>query len=284
MIRGFDLRRSEAIRAGLIVHATGARRRIRRGLWGIGLVLAGVIAGAGASAAAFAATGTLGSGTTAAGVVIEQPDGSGGSGDAALEPIDAPPGTTPGASVASMLGAPLAQTIVAETRLDLSDRPAAATHVRVTVTCLTAGSISWGTDPAGNNPSSSCTVADLGAEPASAWMDVPLDAATDALYITPGEGAEASVVLQYETLIPTRLGVNANGETYGIETAAQGRPDLILVQGTASDGTAVAGYVRATELDAADGASGFAMTTEPRDIPVYESDGTTRIGIFHVGD
>jgi hypothetical protein len=78
--------------------------------------------------------------------------------------------------------------------------------------------------------------------------------------------------------------VNAHGQTYGIETET-GTPDLVAV--IATDGRH--GYAYATQLEGPRPTSPADALRQERedpngyDVPVYESDGTTRIGHFHVG-
>ena len=180
--------------------------------------------------------------------------------------------------------------------MPLTDRPAEATHVRVTITCLTAGTFWWGLDAGGNNPSVSCAASEGGSE--TAWYDFALDPTVDKLYVTAPEGGEAAVSVQYLTYLPTRFGVNENGQTYGTG-AEDATPDLILVIGTSPDGGEVEGYALATDLVAfspdhpdhpanPEEALRWQQERDEKypggwDIPVYQSDGVTRIGTFHVG-
>ena len=66
----------------------------------------------------------------------------------------------------------------------------------------------------------------------SSEYDFPLDSATDTLYFTPYNGFTAVVSIQYITQVPTHLGINANGETYGAEGGPDGTPDLVSVWAT----------------------------------------------------
>ena len=273
----FSSHRSDAIRAGLIAHAAPRSRRSRA--WrGAALVLAGALAGGGVSAAAFAAT-------SARSVVIAQPSGQPVPSLGAAVP--APAGVTPGAPIISLLDAPTTQTVTTKTALPLEPRPTAATHARVTVTPLTVGSLSFGTDAAGNNPSGSWdATSEIGH--ARTWDDFPLNASVGTLYLTPAGGFTGTVTIQYVNYVPTLLGVNAHGQTYGVSGSGdQGEPDLVAV--TATNGKD--GYSHATDLQ------GGPMPTGPADalaqqeanqgrthtIPVYESDGTTVIGEFTIG-
>ena len=293
--------RSDAIRAGLIAHVASSRPRTRVG-WAAGLVAVGVIAGAGVSAAAFAATDNWpspGPETHPAGngIVIEHPAGQ--PTPALSDPVVAPQGVIPGQPVITVVGDPTSLTVTSPVELPLTNRPTEATHVRVTITCLTTGTITWGTDPSGNNPASSCTATDAGTASGTAWLDLPLDESTTTLFVNPEGKATASVTMQYVNYVPTLLGVNEHGETYGSGASDQGQPDLILVETTAADGNALQGYVHATALNSfspdhatppsnPDEALAWQEERDQKypngwEVPVFESDGTTQIGTFHVG-
>lgn len=288
----FSETRSSAIRTMLIEQARPERKR--RLLWSSILLAAGVIVGAGASTAAFAAGGgfspAMPSQTTADGMATTK----------TAQTTAAPLGLTPGAPVIVVLSDPLSQTVSAKTRIPFHDRPAEATHVRVMVTPLSAGSISWGTDPGGNNPSSFVQADEIGSgRGLAAWYDFSLDATTDALYLEPSSGMSASVTYQYLHETPTRLGVNARGETYGAEGGPDGSPDLIHVAGISPSGGQVFGYARAADLNAfspehpelpSNPEEAVRLQSERDakypdgwDIPVFESDGETQIGRFHIG-
>lgn len=279
----FSPNRSDAIRAGLIAHAQPRARR-NRALHGVALVAAGALAGGGVSAAAFAATSTRS--------VIAQPSGQ--PSPSLGVAVAAPAGVTPGAPIISLLDTPTTRAVTAETAIALKPRPAAATHARVTVTPTTAGSLSFGTDPAGNNPSGSWSLDDVTADGRTRTSyDFPLVDSVDTLYLTPAGGFTGTVTIQYVNHVPTRLGINAHGLTFGVSGSDQGEPDLIAVEAT----NGKFGYVYATDLKDADGTTAQKSFTSPGDalqwqgtnagrtatIPVYESDGTTAIGEFQTG-
>jgi hypothetical protein len=253
--------------------------------WAAGLVAVGAIAGAGVSAAAFAATDNWPSPgpethPVGNGIVIEHPAGQ--PTPALTDRVVAPEGVIPGLPVITVVGDPTSLTVTSPVELPLTDRPTEATHVRVTITCLTTGTITWGTDPSGNNPSSSCTASDGRSASGTAWLDIPLDESPTTLFVNPEGQATASVTMQYVNYIPTLFGVNEHGETYGSGVSDQGIPDLILVETTTTDGKVVPGYVRATDL-----LPDHARQPSDQggwDIPIFETDGTTQIGTFHVGD
>jgi hypothetical protein len=287
----FSPERSAVIRAQLIDTAARVQPARRRRLWGVALVLAGSLVGAGVSTAAFAATGTF---TDAApSVPAGQPVADLG------EAITAPPGTEPGAPVISLLGAPQSRVIEGASTLSLEDRPSEATHVRVTLTALAAGLISWGTAADGNNPSVSYSPEDVGSPRSETWYDFPLDDTTTQLYFDAQRGGGATAVVQYVRHVPTRLAVNEHGDTYGVEGGPDGVPDLIHVAGLADDGTGVEGYAWASELSAFSPEHPTQPATpeealewqaerdekypEGWTIRIYESDGRTAIGSFPIG-
>jgi hypothetical protein len=266
-------------------------RHLRRAWATAGLIVLGAVVGGGVSTAAFATMGHAGF------VSPQQP-----SGEVVAdlgEPVAAPPGTLPGAPIISLLGEPASVLVARDEAISLDDRPAAATHLRVTVTPLTAGTLHFGTDVGGNNPSGSWSGADLDSR-STIWDDRPLNASTHTLYLTPAGGFTGTVTLQYVTHIPTRLGVNASGQTFGVEGGPAGTPDLISVTGRSPDGGEVSGYARSTDLLWASSPDHPGPPANPEqalqwqqerpekypngwDIPVFESDGVTQIGTFHLG-
>ncbi len=284
--------RSDAIRVALIeeVSATPARRH-HRPLLTIALLTTGALIGAGASTAALAAVGGF------VAPVVEQPAGE--PQPEYTDAVQAPPGTEPGAPVISVIGSPTSLSVSEAVAHSLADRPDGTTHVRVTITALSSGSVNWGTDAGGNNPTASFGPGDLGTRGDTTWYDFPLDATTDVFYVTPYDGFTAAVSIQFLNETPTRLRENADGQTYGVEGGPDGTPELVRVSGTAPDGSIVEGYALAVDLAAfspdhpeqpADPEEALAWQKERDDkyptgwdIPMFKSDGTTRIGTFHVG-
>lgn len=285
----FSEERSAAIRAGLVAEAA-AQQRQRPHWWrAVGLLTVGVLAGAGAASAAFAAGG----GTPIARPAATSAATSGG------VLIPAPPGVVPGTPIISLLGAPQSFVVENKASFDISDGPEAATHVRVTITCLTAGTTTFGTDAGGNNASIECDQADLATTHNLAWQDLEIGKRAEKLYFTTSSAAKASVSVQFLNQVPTRLGVNANGQTYGAMEAPEGQPDLVWMTGTDSNGQDVNGYGRSVDLDAfspdhpgqptsPDEAVRLQAERDQKypngwDVPLYKSDGQTQIGTFHIG-
>lgn len=290
MAAHFTPERAEAIERALVDHVARRPPRTKRKTWAAaGLLLTGALAGAGASAGAFAATGML---QPADAPVAQHPEGQ--PTPELPDAVAAPEGTTPGSPVISLLGdEPLSLTVDSATEVSLQDRPTEATHARVTITPTRPGTLSWGTDSGGNNPTAAWTSADFSAgPPGAAWQDFPLDASVDTLYIDPVHFAGV-VTVQYVAHLPTVLATNDRGQTYGTTGSAEGEPDLIAVEATNGE----LGYVYREELDEATGETAARDFTSPQDalewqeenrgkthtLPVYLSDGTTQIGEFHVG-
>ena len=88
--------------------------------------------------------------------------------------------------------------------------------------------------------------------------------------ITADPGTEWTVTAQYGASSATEWAVNANGQTYGVPNS-NGMPDLSAALATNGQ----QGYILNEELAAFEG-EGF--------INVYNSDGTTVIGQFPIGD
>lgn len=232
----FTPERSAAIRAALVDRARAASRTRRR-VSQAGLILAGAAAGAGVSAAAFAATDPWATVDTSSAEL--GPEGA----------IQAPPGHMPGMPIETLVGDPVTQRLTGSTELPLTQVPAPATHLRVSVSCLTAGSFSVGIDADGNNPGMACTAADAQSQDlnAPAFYDHDLSGHPEAVHARLSSGAQGLVTLQYLQEVPTLLGINSHGHTYGTES--QGfAPDLVPAGGTAFDGTQIIGYARAADL------------------------------------
>lgn len=286
----FDPRRSQAVRSLLITQAAGVTRPRRRLFRAGALIVVGAVGGAALSTAAFAATNGFGADPATA---IGTP--SGAPTPAFVAAIDAPPGTIPGMPVTALVGEGDVMWLTEDSTYSLADSPSGATHVRVAITPQSPGRVAWGTDAQGNNPSALFGAADVSGG-LSAWDDFVLDASTDAMYFTVGSGFTGIASIQYITQVPTHLGVNANGETYGVEGGPDGTPDLVAVWATAPDGTQLSAYARTSDLNAfspdqpgqPSSPAQALEWQEERDrdypngweIPAYESDGVTQVGTF----
>lgn len=269
----FSDERSDGIRAELIntvSETTRARLSSRRRGWlpMLGMLGAGLLVGGAVSAAALS--------LAAPNVATSDPQ--------------------PGTPMISSLSATTTIVVSENEAIPLSP-PEGATHLRVSVTCLSAGMTKWGLDPGGNNPGVSCSDGDLGKSPV--WYDHELAPTSDALYVTVERGAVARISYEFLLHVQTSWGVNESGETFGVQKPDGSEPDLIGVYGQDAEGNTVQGYARASDLRAfgplwpelpSNPDEAIAWQAErdrlyPNgwDIPVFRSDGTTQIGTFHVG-
>ena len=277
----FDPKRRTAIRAALAFVVSSKRPRRRLPVWAAiaVFVAAGALTGGAVSAAAVGLRGT----PTASPFTIGSPAG--------LKGVPALPGTEPGSPIVSLLTGGGTLDATASQAVPLAAIPPKATDVRVRVTCIAAGTISWGLDPSGNNPNSTCLTSDVGTDNDSTFYDFSLQGSPKVLQI--GISGHWLVSYQYVRKVETAWGVNAHGQTYGVEKPGEGSPILLAVQGVKSDGTQVDGFAFASQLQGP-------MPTSPTDagtfaeklkeqhpdgipVPVYKADGTTRVGTFYVG-
>lgn len=275
----FDQRRRLVVRALLAEQVMVSSVARRRPSWWVALI-------------AFIGAGLVAGGTVSAFATSRQPLAPASpftiGSSAGLRGVPALPGTQPGTPIVSLLpGGDSLQVTTGQT-VPLRNVPRGATDVRVTVTCLTIGHIAWGTDPSGNNPSASCAPPDT----SGTFYDFPLRSRAEAIYLD--VSGEWIVSYAYLHKVETAWGVNAHGQSFGVEKVGAGSPDLLAVVGTDADGGTVEGYAFATALQ------GGPQPTSPSDaatysermkqqypngipVPVYRSDGITRIGTFIVG-
>jgi hypothetical protein len=192
----------------------------------------------------------------------------------------------PGAPVDSPLGNVIAATRTGTATIDIGAPPAGATDLSLDLTCLTAGTFYFP-----NGSSSVCDAADLIRPPnyRSGSEVVPLTAGVDTVTIKTSPNATWTLRAMYVNQVTTSWGVNASGETYGVQNQ-NGTPDLVAV---VIDGGNINGYVKESELNCAAGgdvasladATAWDTASQNRNIsiPVYESDGVTVVGTFTVG-
>ncbi|WP_435527585.1 hypothetical protein [Microbacterium aurantiacum] len=170
--------------------------------------------------------------------------------------------------------------------LELGQRPAGATGVAVSLTCLTPGTFTFD-----DGASVTCGDGSDSAHPTT--YVVPTEAVTgNQVSIVTGPDAVWTMTATWVLADTTEWAVNADGYTYGVINE-NGEPDLIAVL-TADNQP---GYVWRADLYDANGTTAAESFTSPEDalrwqeanagtvhyLPVYESDGTTQIGEFEVG-
>ena len=190
----------------------------------------------------------------------------------------------PGATTAVELGEPLEVTATGTSTVSLGPRPAGATAAKVSVACLTAGRIEYpdGSSIECDRPAPEDEIAD----PArSNYALVDLDPGQTTLRFQAPEHVGWKVVATYVRTETSAWGVNAKGETFGVQRHGKS-PDLIAIVTT--DGKQGYAYVKDLDWPAptspADAlAQQKAHEGRSRSIPVYESDGETIIGEYTRG-
>ena len=192
----------------------------------------------------------------------------------------------PGAPSDTQLGNTVTVTRTGPATIDLGPVPAGATDVSLTLTCLSVGTFYF---PDGSN--FICSAADM-SSPAidrKAMEVVPLRPGQRTVSIDTSASASWTLQAVYVHRVITPWGTNANGQTYGVLNE-NGTPDLVAV---IIDQGKVHGYVKESDLNCASGAGvsspaqalawNAASKNRNISIPVYESDGTTVVGVFIVG-
>jgi hypothetical protein len=187
----------------------------------------------------------------------------------------------PGAPSITTLGTAIVQEHQGSATIDLGTRPSGATDIAFVFTCLSPGTFVFA-----GGASEICAQSDV-PDPASGTF--PLTAGQHTTTVTAPAEASWRMSLTYVNSVTTPWAINAHGQSYGVENTS-GTPDLISVEAT----NARDGYVFRTQLADADGTSAAAGFTSPQDaldwqkrmagkkisVPVYLSDGTTKIGEF----
>lgn len=206
------------------------------------------------------------------------------------EPLTNDAHRQPGGTRVTHLSEPVTVTETGTATVELGEKPPGATGVAMVLDCLSPGDFTY-PDGAGMI----CDAGDAG-ETSVAEEDfvvgsyvIDLAEGVNRIEIRATEGASWRLTTSYVSSEVTDWGVNANGETYGVENE-NGSPDLLAV--TATNGES--GYARVAEMNAAFGP----QPTSPEhalemqedragqtiSVPVYESDGETVIGEFVFGE
>lgn len=236
------------------VEAAPRRRRTMRWRWGAGALLA---------------IGLLGGGTAVATQFVQ-----------------------PGADEHTELAAPISVTRTGTSTVELGPRPKGASEVYLSLRVFDAGDYGLGRGGA----HASFEAGDLGTAGSTTTaylMPSQLDpGGTSFTITTSSRQLRWSATFTWVSSHTTAWGVNAAGQSYGVENG-NGAPDLIAV--TATNGED--GYVFSKDLDEADGTAAARSFHSPQDaldwqkehegqisyVPVYKSDGRTKIGVFQVG-
>ncbi|MCY1675761.1 peptidase M56 family protein [Pseudarthrobacter sp. SL88] len=185
----------------------------------------------------------------------------------------------PGSEKVTPLASPVTTTYAGTATVELGSPPEGATGIQMELTCLTPG---WFTFPDG--ASSSCSAQDAASDRLG-WSGytIPLAPGQDSVTITAAPEARWQLTAKYVKQERTPLGVNAKGETYGVESQENGTPDLIAVMATNGQ----TGYAYSKDLNGGpmptspeDAVKNFSTPRPDREIPVFQSDGETQIGVF----
>ena len=192
----------------------------------------------------------------------------------------------PGAQEVTELAGSVVETVTGTGAVQLGAIPEGATGILVSLTCLTPGLFTFD-----DGASIRCAMDDVGGRSAGGSYTLNLEQDQQSLTITTGPESSWTVIATYVRERTTEWAVNAKGETYGVLNES-GQPDLIAVVATNGNDA----YVHAADLAHVDGSEQAATFTSPEQalawqdsmsgkavsVPVYESDGETRIGEFTI--
>lgn len=185
----------------------------------------------------------------------------------------------PGGEKVTSLASPVTTTYTGTATVELGTPPEGATGIQMEFTCLTPGRFEF---PDG--AASICSASDA-TSPTSgrSGYTISLSPGQDSVTIKTDPEARWQLTAKYVKQERTPLGVNAKGETYGVESQENGTPDLIAVMATNGQ----SGYAYASDLyggpmptSPEDAVKNFNTPRPPREIPVFKSDGETQIGVF----
>ena len=196
----------------------------------------------------------------------------------------------PGGTLVTELAPAIEEQHAGTASVSLGQPPVGATGIAISLECLSPGSFAY---PDGARLA--CTKADMRERRSADQMPlyarylIDLQDGQTAFTVTTSNAARWEVVASYVATETTDWGVNENGQTYGMQNE-NGSPDLVRVAVEGAD----FGYAYAEQLDNPSGlpepttpeeAGEYTRATQGRtyDIPVYESDGVTRIGTFTSG-
>jgi hypothetical protein len=184
----------------------------------------------------------------------------------------------PGGLEVTPLASPVTESYAGTAAVELDEAPAGATDIEMTLTALTPG---WFEFP--NGASCSYTEVDIEQQLNFCRYTMALEPGQTSVTIGAEPTSRWQLSAKYVKQERTELGVNAKGETYGMESPENGVPDLIAVMAT----NGATGYVYAKELyggpmptSPEDAVKNFSTQRPPREIPVFLGDGETKVGVF----
>ncbi len=195
----------------------------------------------------------------------------------------------PGAPSDTQLGHVVTVIHTGTATVDFGPAPPQANAVSLTLTGLSVGTFQYS-----DGANLGCSPNDFshpGPDGCQGSDVVPLQSGQHTVTITTSAGASWKLQAMYINRVITPWKTNALGETYGVLNV-HGSPDLIAVSFDNGKG---AGFVKSTDMNCA--MSGGRPPTSPTQaltrqkaldgrsvsVPVYKSDGKTRIGTYYVG-
>lgn len=185
--------------------------------------------------------------------------------------------TPPGGKRITDLASPVTAVGTGTQTVDLGPPPRGATAINISFTCLTAGTFTFA-----DGADVQCDTADAARQSHQVTYTMPITRGRNGTTITATPHARWRLIATYASVTTTVWGVNASGQTYGVQNQ-HGIPDLIAVIATNHR----SGYVYANQLNPPPPKTpGQAITQNnapPRILTVYQSDGKTPIGKFVVG-
>jgi hypothetical protein len=188
----------------------------------------------------------------------------------------------PGADIVTDTSSSHTITGVGPTDISIGSAPDGTNSLETSLACQSTGTLTWL-----DGSSMTCTSTDDQNDPGSA--SIPWSPTQTTFKLGATAGTHWRLTYTFNRHQPTSLATNAAGQTYGID-GSNGHPDLIAA--IATNGRQ--GYINAKEEAAADPcrspknpAAAVKCTNDNRGktftIPVYESDGTTKVGVFAIG-
>ena len=173
----------------------------------------------------------------------------------------------PGSPSEAQLAKPVITTHIGTATIDMGRAPRRANAISLTLTGLSVGTFHFP-----GTASMSCSQSDIsqpGPEGCESSEVVPLQAGQHTVTITTSASASWKLRAIYVHQVITAWKVNAHGQTYGVPNK-NGFPDLIAV-----DQGGHSGYVKSSDFNCFGPSNGDNVA-----IPIYKSNGTTRIGTF----
>ncbi|MEV6929959.1 hypothetical protein AB0M46_36500 [Dactylosporangium sp. NPDC051485] len=178
----------------------------------------------------------------------------------------------PGGDVVATEAPTVTVTRTGSATVELGAAPKGTTDVMLKLTCLTAGTFTFE-----DGASLVCSPADARAGNVTTYK-LALAPGQHSTSITTADGARWTLSATYAHVAVSEWGKNADGLTYGVVNE-RGAPDLVAV--IATNGRR--GYAYNRDLNPPGPTTLQTGTEPPRTVPVYTSDGHTRIGEFVIG-